>query len=214
MDSTFIWSSGRLLPVSITETPSIMMLVSPPPPVRTALATVPLTPGASRASAMKLRLAVGRFSTASVEIVNERSPLVAWMMGVSPLTSIDFGRAADLDRQGAEARAVARTHRESRPLQRLECRHRDFNRVHVRGDVHEQEVADFVGDDRRRLRAFGFADERDGRAGNDRRLCVFHRSGHRAGRNLRSHRERRRETHDKRDPSNLREPAAIMESSS
>ena len=103
MDSTFIWSSGRLLPVSMIDTPSIMMFVSPPPPVRVTAVVVPVTPGASSASAMKLRLAVGRFSTASVDTVNERSPLVAWMIGVSPLTSIDFGRAADFDRQRTEA---------------------------------------------------------------------------------------------------------------
>ena len=64
---------------------------------------MPLTPGASMASAMKLRLAIGRLSTASVETVNERSPLVAWMSGVSPFTSIDFGRAADLEGERAEA---------------------------------------------------------------------------------------------------------------
>ena len=171
MDSTFIWSSGRLLPVSITETPSIMMLVSPPPPVRTALATVPLTPGASRASAMKLRLAVGRFSTASVETVNERSPLVAWMMGVSPFTSMtSVVPPTSIVRVPRPVRLPGLTESPDR-FSVLNAGIVDFDRVHVRGDVHEQEVADFVGDDRRGLRAFGFADERDGRAGDDRRLA-------------------------------------------
>ena len=58
----------------MTPTPSIMMLVSPPPPMRVGLPTV-LTPGASEASAMKLRLAIGRFSTVLVGMVKERSPL-------------------------------------------------------------------------------------------------------------------------------------------
>ena len=35
---------------------------------------------------MKLRLAIGRFSTASRLTVNERSPLEAWMADASPVT--------------------------------------------------------------------------------------------------------------------------------
>ncbi len=88
IDSTFICSSGRLLPVSIVETPSIMMLGSPPPPMRCGvLLPSCVTPGASSASAVKLRLAIGRLVTASVGMVNDRSPLFAWIIGVSPLTS-------------------------------------------------------------------------------------------------------------------------------
>ena len=70
IDSVFICSKGRLLPVSMTPTPFIMMLVSPPPPMRIGSPVgSPLfvvTPGASAAIAVKLRLAIGRFSTAEV----------------------------------------------------------------------------------------------------------------------------------------------------
>ena len=48
---------------------------------------VPFRPGASAASAVKLRFAIGRFWTASVVTVNERSPVVAWISGASPFTS-------------------------------------------------------------------------------------------------------------------------------
>ena len=59
-----------------------MMKVVPPPPIR----LMPLTPGASSASDVKLRLAIGRFSTDAVATVKERSPLCAWMTGASPVT--------------------------------------------------------------------------------------------------------------------------------
>lgn len=87
IDSMFICSSGRLLPVSIVDTPSIMMLGSPPPPRRCGVWLPSLvTPGARNATAVKLRLKIGRFSTDSVEIVNDRSPLVDWISGASLLT--------------------------------------------------------------------------------------------------------------------------------
>ena len=87
MDSTFICSRGRLLPVSIADTPSIMMLGSPPPPMRVGVLLSSIdTPGARKASAMKLRLAIGRFSTASRSTVKDRSPLVVWTIGDSALT--------------------------------------------------------------------------------------------------------------------------------
>src|SRR4029079_19759111 len=86
IDSTFIWRSGRLLPVSMTPTPSIMMFVSPPPPIREGSPVV-VTPGANEASAVKLRFAIGRFSTVLVGIVNERSPLCDCTMGDSALTT-------------------------------------------------------------------------------------------------------------------------------
>jgi hypothetical protein len=38
---------------------------------------MPFTPGASEASEVKLRLAIGRLSTDSVAIVKDRSPVVA-----------------------------------------------------------------------------------------------------------------------------------------
>ena len=71
-----------MLPVSIVEMPSIMMLLAPPPPSRPGLAPEP-TPGASEASPAKPRLAMGRFSTDSFATLKERSPLDAWMTGVS-----------------------------------------------------------------------------------------------------------------------------------
>ncbi len=47
---------------------------------------VPSTPGASPARVAKLRSASGRLSTSSGETVNERSPVLDWMTGVSPRT--------------------------------------------------------------------------------------------------------------------------------
>ena len=65
-----------LLPVSIVDTPSIMTLLSlPPEEERSAMRLVPLTPGESEASVVKLRLEIGRFSSDVVVIVNDRSPL-------------------------------------------------------------------------------------------------------------------------------------------
>src|SRR5215471_20726215 len=89
MDSTFICSSTELLPVSIVDTPSIMMLLLLPPvddrsPTREGL--VPVTPGASVASCTKLRLEIGRLSTALVVTANDRSPLCVWTSGDSACT--------------------------------------------------------------------------------------------------------------------------------
>ena len=83
IDSTLTATMSRLLPVSMVDTPSIMKLVSPPPPMR----AVPLTPGANVASVAKLRLASGRLVTDSVAIVKERSPLCDCIKGDSPRTS-------------------------------------------------------------------------------------------------------------------------------
>ena len=64
------------MPVSIVDTPSIItLLLLPPVDARSPTRLVPLTPGASAASAVKLRLPIGRFSTDCVAIVNDRSPL-------------------------------------------------------------------------------------------------------------------------------------------
>ncbi len=69
---------ARLLPVSIVDTPSIMTLLLPPPvEERSPIRLVPVTPGASAAKAVKLRLAIGRFCTESVSTVNDRSPELA-----------------------------------------------------------------------------------------------------------------------------------------
>ena len=76
-------------------------------------------------------------------------------------------------------------------LQRLEAVHRDLDGVGVRRDVDEHEVAARVRDDVGQLRAARFADERDGRAGNDAALRVLDRAGDRAGRDLRGRGRRR-----------------------
>ena len=81
--STFICSICPLLPVSIVETPSIMMLFWPPPPRRVV---VPVTPGVNCVRLAKLRPEIGRFSTEEVVIANDRSPLDAWMSGASEVT--------------------------------------------------------------------------------------------------------------------------------
>ena len=131
IDSTFIWSSGRLLPVSMTPTPSIMMLVSPPPPMRVGSPVAPfvVTPGASEASAVKLRLAIGRFSTELVGIVNERSPLRACNERGFRLDDDRVGQAADLDGEDAHVRTVAGADGDPGLLGRLEPRHADLDGV-------------------------------------------------------------------------------------
>ena len=64
-----------------------MTLFAPPPPRRAGLLPVPETPGASDASCTKLRLEIGRLSTADVWIVNDRSPVCVCTIGESALTS-------------------------------------------------------------------------------------------------------------------------------
>ena len=66
----------ELLPVSMMPMPSNMALLAPPPPSRAGLLPpVLLMPGASDASALNVRFRIGRFSTASAVMVNDRSPL-------------------------------------------------------------------------------------------------------------------------------------------
>ena len=68
-------STGWLLPVSTVETPSISVLLDPPPPSRPGLLPLMSTPGASEVRLVKLRLLIGRFWTESVATVNDRSPV-------------------------------------------------------------------------------------------------------------------------------------------
>ena len=78
--STFIVSWMVLLPVSVMPMPSIRKFVLPPPPSRPMLVLFslrPPMPGANCAMWKKLRLWSGRFCTASVVTVYERSPLCA-----------------------------------------------------------------------------------------------------------------------------------------
>ena len=64
----------RLLPGSIVETPSIMKLLEPPPVEAESPARLPsTTPGARLMNSAKLRVAIGRFVTASV--VDRERPL-------------------------------------------------------------------------------------------------------------------------------------------
>ena len=82
IESTFIWINCPLFPVSIVDTPSIMMLFCPPPPSRwtppaIAVPVCAMAPGTSVAKPAKLRFAIGRFSTDSVVTVKARSPLAA-----------------------------------------------------------------------------------------------------------------------------------------
>ena len=89
-----------LLPVSMVETPSMTMLVDMQ--LCVPCAVVPVTPGASDARLVKPRLANGRFWTDSVGTVNDRSPLVAWIIGFSALTITVSRRAADFERDHSE----------------------------------------------------------------------------------------------------------------
>ena len=69
---------------------------------------VPVTPGASAASDVKLRPAIGRFWTESVSIVNERSPELAWISRRLAFDVDDFARAADFERQASRGRRADR----------------------------------------------------------------------------------------------------------
>jgi hypothetical protein len=86
IDSMFMLSIWPLLPVSIAEMPSIMMLFWLTPPTRVPMPAFwlpPLlpglmtTPGTNPVTAAKLPWLSGRFSICAVEIANERSPLDA-----------------------------------------------------------------------------------------------------------------------------------------
>jgi hypothetical protein len=59
-------------PVSMVVTPSCITLLAPPPPSRSR----PETPGASAARFAYERVEMGRFATASLETVNDRSPVL------------------------------------------------------------------------------------------------------------------------------------------
>ena len=80
--------------MSIVDTPSIMMLLLPPPvDERSPTRLVPVTPGASAASETKLRLAIGRLSTDLVATANDRSPLCVCTSGDSAWTVTLSGSA-------------------------------------------------------------------------------------------------------------------------
>ncbi len=76
IDSMFMLSIWPLLPVSIAEMPSIMMLFWLTPPRRVPPADAPkdVTPGVSEVKAVKFPWLIGRFSISVVETAKERSP--------------------------------------------------------------------------------------------------------------------------------------------
>ncbi len=68
-----------LLPVSMAEMPSIMMLFWLTPPRRVPPADAPpdTTPGVNAVTLVKLPWLIGRFSISTVETAKDRSPLDA-----------------------------------------------------------------------------------------------------------------------------------------
>ena len=119
------------------------MLFCPPPPRRVV---VPVTPGVNCVRLAKLRPAIGRFSTEAVAIVNDRSPLDAWMSGGLGGHVDGLGRAAGLERERRNRDAVAAADRDTGLTDGAEAVHRDFHGVGVGRDVREHEVARGVGD--------------------------------------------------------------------
>ncbi len=77
-----------LLPVSIAEMPSIMMLFCPAPPSRVPPADAPFctTPGVKAVRFVKLPRAIGRFSIWVLVIANDRSPLCVCTSGDCAVT--------------------------------------------------------------------------------------------------------------------------------
>src|SRR5258708_36101001 len=65
-----------------------MKLLEPPPVDGESPARLPLTtPGVRLIRSAKLRVAIGRLVTSAVVTLNERSPLLDWTSGASPLTT-------------------------------------------------------------------------------------------------------------------------------
>ena len=173
--SGFICSSCPLLPVSIVDTPSIMMLFCPPPPRRVV---VPVTPGVSAVRVAKLRpVPIGRFSTSVVVMRNERSPLCDWMRGASPVTVIvSLAPPTEIARSPI-ADAVAAAERDAVAAQAFEAVHRNLDGVGVGAGVGEHEVAVAACDRRRRSRAAALADEDDCGTRHREPLFILHRPG-------------------------------------
>ena len=109
MDSMFSASIWPLLPVSIAEMPSIMMLFWPAPPMRVPPAEAPpaCTPGVNCVRLVKLPWLIGRFSICSVEIAKDRSALCDCTSGGFGGHVHGFGGAADFERQRRDRHAVA-----------------------------------------------------------------------------------------------------------
>jgi hypothetical protein len=73
----FMFSIWPLLPVSMAEMPSIMMLFCAAPPSRVPPAEAPpsMTPGVKATRLVKLFRLIGKLSISLVSTANERSPL-------------------------------------------------------------------------------------------------------------------------------------------
>ncbi len=90
-----MFSIWPLLPVSIAEMPSIMMLFWPAPPIRVPPADAPVstTPGANAVTLVKLFRANGSVSICLDDTANDRSPLCVWTSGDWPTTVTVSARA-------------------------------------------------------------------------------------------------------------------------
>jgi hypothetical protein len=88
MASTFMFSIWPLLPVSMAEMPSIMMLFWPAPPRRVPPADAPVctTPGVNAVSVVKLLRAKGSVSICLLVTAYDRSPLCVCTSGDWPTT--------------------------------------------------------------------------------------------------------------------------------
>ena len=158
-----------------------MKLLAPPPPSRAGLLPpVLLMPGASDASALNVRFRIGRFSTASAVMVNERSPLCDWMSGASAVTLIVSAAPADVERERLQRHPVARAHRHAGPLRAGEPRHRDLDRVGAGRDVRKHVVAGTAGDSGGQHRPLPFVRQGHGRAGDHASLAILDGAGHRS----------------------------------
>ena len=173
--------------MSIVDTPSIMMLLPPPPP-SAAVVAVPATPGASEAScdeaAIGDRQVRDRRRSATV---NERSPVCVWigrrLRRVLPTSARGRRPQSSACRRLTRSPALTTMPDRFRVLKPLIA---TSTSVGAGRDVRKDEVAGVRSDDRRRLGALRLVDERDGGARNDPALCILHRPGHRAGRDLRA----------------------------
>ena len=149
------------------------LLLPPPVDDRSPMRLVPVTPGASAASAVKLRLEIGRLCN-RIGRDGER-PLAALRLDGRRL-AFDFDgllQSADFEHQRRHDHAVGRAHGNAFALQGLEPGHRHFEGVRVGRDVRIDEVSADGSDDGRQFRPARLTDQSDGRAGQYAALRVF-----------------------------------------
>ena len=100
--------------------PSNMALLAPPPPSRAGLVAAGIAHARRQAaSALNVRFRIGRFSTASAVMVNDRSPLCDCMSGASALTLTVSAAARDVEGERLQRHAVACAHRDAGSLRAL-----------------------------------------------------------------------------------------------